>query len=144
MTRQPIFSEAERDATAYFFLRLKNIYGGKYLAAYPDEESVRLAKREWAKQIGQYSREDIDRMFDMVKQQQAKGDEEYQWPNIGLILGAASVGWEHKRLEAAEKEWQQTRKDLYALEDQVRKERIKKAADVHLAKMKGLFGWGEE
>lgn len=52
--------------------------------------------------------------------------------------------WEHKRITNAEVEWQEKRKDLYALEDQARKERIKKAADVHLAKMKGLFGWGEE
>jgi len=70
-----------------------------------------------------------------------------EWPPSApefRLMCLDSPDWEHKRIAQAEQEWQQTRKDLYALEDQGRKERIKKAADVHLSKMKGLFGWSDK
>lgn len=47
------------------------------------------------------------------------------------------VGWEHKRLERAEAEWQEQRK---ALPDLTKKEKIKKTATAELSKLKSMFG----
>ena len=74
---QSTFSDQERDATAYFFLRLKAIYGAEYKRHFPDVESERISKREWARQIGQYSREKIDHMFGHVKSERMRGNDEY-------------------------------------------------------------------
>ena len=95
MNEQSIFSEKERDSTAYFFVLLRSAYGAEYLRHFPDDESVRLGKRFWAKTIGQYSREKIDQIFNYLKTEKARGNEDYYWLDIGNILAIAGNNWQH-------------------------------------------------
>lgn len=94
---QPIFSEQEKDSTAYFFVRLKAVYGAEFMRHFPDVESERISKREWARQIGQYSREQIDGMFSHVKSERMRGNDDYQWLDIGNILAILGSSWQHAR-----------------------------------------------
>ena len=129
----------QRDSVAYFFLRLANVYGSKYLQQWPNEEAIKLAKREWATQIGAYGRSQIDAMFNYTKSQLVAGEPDWQWPEIGRILGCANQSWEHKRIERAEEEWRGIRNE-WRLGDLTKQERRKQAAKRELAKMKSLFG----
>lgn len=88
-------TEQQRDSTAYFFLRLRSVYGAEYLRHFPDDESVRLAKREWFRQIGQYDRQAIDEMFDFVKTERMRGSNEYLWLDIGNVLAIKGASWRH-------------------------------------------------
>jgi hypothetical protein len=48
--------------------------------------------------------------------------------------------WEHKRIAAADADWQKTREEMLVLEDVTRKERIREAKEREMAKMKSLWG----
>lgn len=145
-TRQPIseFTDQERDSTGYFFLRLQNQYPGKYQQQFPEEADIKLAKREWAKQIGQYTRDQIHEMFETVKRIRASADtklaEKFQWPDIGAILGVHAQGWEHRvhAAKAAETDRMLTQQRL-ALTDQSKRERAIKARNVAIDRLKGMF-----
>lgn len=125
-------TEQQRDSTAYFFLRLRTVYGAEYLRHFPDEESVRLAKREWFEQIGQYSREDIDRAFAHVKHERIRGSDQYTWLEIGAVLAILGAStWQ----TAAHKPFEQL-----ALPDKAAQERARVAGRRALDDMKSLFG----
>jgi hypothetical protein len=145
-TGQPIseFTEQERDSTGYFFLRLRNLYGSKYVQQFPDEQDLKLAKREWAKQIGQYTRDQIHDMFETVKRIQASGNtklaEKFQWPDIGAILAVHAQGWEHRvhSARAQETDRMLTQQRL-ALTDQGKRERAVAARNIHAERLKSMF-----
>lgn len=103
---------------------------------FPDVESVNLAKREWAKQIGAYSREQIDTMFTLAKHQMAAGDDDFRFLNIGGIIGLLSSDWQHARIARAEREWQEQRK---ALPDLTKREKSAELRKQTLESLKSMF-----
>lgn len=138
MTKQPIFSEQQKDSTAYFFVRLKTVYGADFMRHFPDVESEKMAKREWAQQIGQYTRQQIDSMFDHVKSERMRGNEDYQWLDIGNILAILGSSWQHAQQSKSVRE--ALGEEYFALEDKGKKDRARAAGERELSKIKSLFG----
>jgi hypothetical protein len=88
---QQTFSDKEKDSVGYFFLRLGNLYGALQMQTrWPDDESLKLAKREYGKLIGQYSREELHEAFELTKRERQIGNDRFDWPNIDAIIGLIS------------------------------------------------------
>ena len=84
------FSDVEIQASKYFFARLRTIWGaGKFNQQWPTEEDMRLARREYAKEIGRHTKDEIDAALEHAKKQKANGDPEFEWPDISRILSGA-------------------------------------------------------
>ena len=77
--------EDERNLINQFFARLRVIYGAKYGQAFPNEDSVRYAKREWAQQIVAYSADELHIKLERLKNGLIN-HEPYCWPNLGSVL----------------------------------------------------------
>lgn len=87
-TKQPTFSDRQKDSIAYFFLRLQNTFGiSKMLAVYPDEKSLSLARREYGKFICKMNRQEINSLFDLVHDQRQMGVDNFLFPDIDAIIG---------------------------------------------------------
>jgi len=88
-SEQQIFSDHERDVTGYLFAKLIVLYAGAFYLVYPSEKEVKFAKREYAKQIGQYSREQIDSALKLLASLAISPEREnkiFREPNIPAIL----------------------------------------------------------
>lgn len=90
-TGQPIssFTDHEKDVTGYLFAKLIVLYANSFYLVYPSEKEVVLAKREYAKQIGEYSRDQIDigiRHLARLAISRERDDRIYREPNIPAIL----------------------------------------------------------
>ena len=82
------FSDDDKDAIAYFFMRLQNTYGtAKMQSQWPDAESLSLARREFGKQIAKFSREEMAEAFDLVHKEKRSGNDRFSWPDIDAIIG---------------------------------------------------------
>lgn len=81
-----------------FFSRLRLIYGSRFSSQFATEDAVRFARREWAKQIGRYSDEELAMALDRVKQRLVKQDSQFYWPDVGAVLSLART-----RISAAHK-----------------------------------------
>ena len=56
-----VFSQKEQDATRYLFMRMNGVYGkAKMLSLYDTHTALQQARRQYAKSIGKYDREQID------------------------------------------------------------------------------------
>ena len=87
-TRLQTFSDDDKDAIAYFFMRLQNTYGtAKMQSQWPDAESLSLARREFGKQIAKFSREEMAVAFDLVHKEKRAGNDRFSWPDIDAIIG---------------------------------------------------------
>lgn len=88
-TRKPLtFSEDDKDAIAYFFMRLQNTYGvAQMQSQWPDAESLSLARREFGMQIAKFSREEMSKAFDLVHKEKRAGNSRFEWPDIDAIIG---------------------------------------------------------
>lgn len=120
-------------------MRLKAVYGAEFMRHFPDVESERMAKREWAKDIGQYSREQIDRMFAYARSEMARGNDDYRWLNIGTILGALACSWEQRRQSQSVHE--ALGYEPKGLENITERDRRKAKGKAEVAKLKAQFGW---
>ena len=86
--RLQTFSDDDKDAIAYFFMRLQNTYGtAKMQSQWPDSESLSLARREFGKQIARFSREEMAEVFDLVHKEKRAGNSRFEWPDIDAIIG---------------------------------------------------------
>lgn len=86
---QQIFSEHEKDVTGYLFAKLIVLYANNFYLVYPSDKEVKFAKREYAKQIGQYSRDQIDAAIKLLASLIVSQDREnriFRDPNIPAIL----------------------------------------------------------
>jgi len=86
---QQTFSDHERDVTGYLFAKLIVLYANDFYLVYPSEKEVKFAKREYAKQIGQYSREQIDTALKLLASLAISHEREnriFRDPNIPAIL----------------------------------------------------------
>jgi len=88
-TNQPAsFNNEEKDSIAYFFMRLQNVYGvARMQSQWPDSESLQLARREYGKKIAKFSREDINKAFDLTHSEKESNNKRFEFPDIDAILG---------------------------------------------------------
>jgi len=75
-----------------FFNRLRLIYGHRFAVQWPDEQTVKLARREWAREIDSLSLEELEKALERAKAKLVEGDGEFYWPDVGRILGLAKEG----------------------------------------------------
>lgn len=54
------FTEHERDVTGYLFAKFLVLYSNTFYFVWPSEKELNLTKREYAREIGKFSREQID------------------------------------------------------------------------------------
>lgn len=75
-----------------FFARLVTIYGkSKTKTIWGDsEDQFRTTRREWAKDIGKLSLEQLEVIFDKLKRRLARNDRRFEWPDIPKILSLAT------------------------------------------------------
>ena len=126
----------ERDAVAYFFLRLSLLNREQYDRQFPDEKTEALAKREYAAHLKDFSREQIDKGMAAYHDNRQYGVDGYQFLDvdraIGLIRnGGVSEGNPariHKPFEPL------------ALPDKQAEEKARKAGENELEKMRALMG----
>lgn len=83
----PTFEPEAVELTLYFFARLRSIYGSaKFKKEWPTEADEKVAKREWARNIAKHTKEEINQAFDHCKRMIEKGEKDFMWPNVGMIL----------------------------------------------------------
>lgn len=119
-------------------MRMLNLYGAaKMNSVWPDEKTLRLAKMEYAKTIGKFSREQINDAFEAVKREKQAYNEKFEWPNVDAILGILTKEGEITGAwgTGAHKIWEPER----LLEDIGARERATKAGKRELDALKGLF-----
>ena len=85
---EPQLTIGDKDLVNWFFLRLETVYAAKFWSQFSDEKTVLLTKREWAGNITKYTREDLHTAIEFAKSERERGNEEYKWPDIAVILGS--------------------------------------------------------
>lgn len=99
-TEQQIFSDHERDVTGYLFAKLMVLYANSFYLVYPSEKEVKFAKREYAKEIGRFTRDQIDigmRHLAKLAISTERDDRIYREPNLPAILAMMSESVAPKR-----------------------------------------------
>ena len=92
-----VFSEKEQDATKYLFMRMNGVYGkAKMLSLYDTPIARQQARRQYAKQIGKYDREQIDEAMEFIVKERQMG--RYSWPSVDEVLGVLSDLFKKKAL----------------------------------------------
>jgi hypothetical protein len=89
MPKQQIFNDHERDVTGYLFAKLLVLYAGQFYLVYPSVKEVNFAKREYAKQIGVYSRDQVDTAIKLLASLMVSSERQnkiYREPNLPVIL----------------------------------------------------------
>ena len=85
-TELQVFSDEERELTAYFFLRLSNIYLKKFTSCFPTDEAVDMCKRDYCKQIGTFTQDQLHAICEKLKRYIALKNPDYIWPDLNKIL----------------------------------------------------------
>lgn len=80
-------STEQIDLITWVFLRLETIYGNKFLTAFPDDDKLKMVKREWAEQIVRYDMARLEVALQQTKQDMMIGIRDAQWPDIAYVLG---------------------------------------------------------
>ena len=101
------FSEKEKDSTIYMFGRMMGIWGeSKMRSLYPDEKSKMIARRQYAKRIGQYDRQQIDQALNYMAEKKSN-ENLFEWPSVDDVLGVLKdlnrkrpLHQEYKRIES--------------------------------------------
>lgn len=74
----------------FFFRLLRGLYGnGKIQNAWPTDLDLQLAQKLWADDINRHTEQELRGAIDNAKKQIAKGEDDFGWPNIGVILSGA-------------------------------------------------------
>ena len=73
---------------------------------YPDEQSKMIARRQYAKRIGQYDRQQIDKALNYMSEKKSN-DNHFEWPSVDDVLGVLKdlnrkrpLHQEYKRIES--------------------------------------------
>ena len=101
------FSEQEKDSTIYLFGRMMGIWGeSKMRSLYPDRKAKMIARRQYAKRIGQYDRQQIDQALNYMAEKKSN-DNHFEWPSVDDVLGVLKdlnrkrpLHQEYKRIES--------------------------------------------
>ena len=88
---QPIsnFTDHERDVTGYLFAKLFALYANAFYLVYPSKKEVNFAKNQYAKEIGRYTREQIDEAMKQLARLAISPEREnriYREPNVPATL----------------------------------------------------------
>jgi hypothetical protein len=83
------FTREQKVKTVLFFNRLRLIYGHRFAVQWPDEQTVKLARREWAREIDSLGMEELEKALERAKAKLVEGDGDFYWPDVGRILGLA-------------------------------------------------------
>lgn len=81
------FSDEQKRKAVFFFGRLQLIYGSRFVIQWPDERTVQLARREWAKTIDAHTWPQLEKALERAKGRLVAGDADFYWPDVGRILG---------------------------------------------------------
>ena len=116
------FSEKEKDSTIYMFGRMMGIWGeSKMRSLYPDEKSKMIARRQYAKRIGQYDRQQIDQALNYMAEKKSN-ENLFEWPSVDDVLGVLKdlnrkrpLHQEYKRIESQPVSLEQHEKYMAAL-----------------------------
>jgi hypothetical protein len=90
----PRFTPEQISKTSAFFARIVTVYGrgrAKTLWGNSDEQ-FQIMRREWAKTIGGLSVDQLENIFDRLKEKLAAGDDNYHWPDIARMLALLNDG----------------------------------------------------
>lgn len=68
----------------------KSLYPGKFDLIWPSENEIRLTKRAFAKDIGKYTRQQIEEAVSYMASQAVEGVRECMEPNVLVFLKYAS------------------------------------------------------
>lgn len=70
-----------------FYRLLAGVYGSsKIQSQWPTELDLEASRQMWGQQISKHSPEELKAAIDNAQRQMVNGEDEWQWPNIGLIL----------------------------------------------------------
>lgn len=91
-SRPSPFTNEEMDKAIAFFARIVTVYGKSRASALwgKSDNQFRLMRREWTKVIGRLSAEEVEKIFNRLKDRLADGDKDYEWPDITQMLALAS------------------------------------------------------
>lgn len=95
--------QSQANAVGYFFARLRAIYANQYTVNYPDERTEMYAKREYARQICDITRERMDEGFEALHQQRQQNHEDWKYLDLDKIIGLIKTGgqhWSHRVMAA--------------------------------------------
>ena len=56
---------------------------------WPDEQTVKLARREWAKDLDELTWDELEKALNRAKAKLMAGDDDFYWPDVGRIVGLA-------------------------------------------------------
>lgn len=132
------YSQAEQDAVAYFFFKLKIVYVTQYKSAFPDDKTERIIKREYAPHICGFTRDQINRGIDALHNARREYPDDWEFMNIdkviGLVMNPEGYGDpEHCAPAGIHKVFPPL------LEDKTKKERAKEVGESELKRLKDLF-----
>jgi hypothetical protein len=57
------------------------------MTAFPDDQAVKMAKREWSEEILRKSQDELDLALSSAKQKMITGDADAKWPDVAYVLG---------------------------------------------------------
>lgn len=84
------------------FKCLAAIYANKWTATYANEEVLSDARKMWAADIGQFTRQDIDAAIALIKKLKISGDPNFEWPDVSRVISLLKGeyeseyhSWEH-------------------------------------------------
>lgn len=70
-----------------FFARIQTIYGkGRCKTLFANDQELRMMRREWAKTLGEFSMEQLEKIMIRLKARLADGDENFRFPDVAQIL----------------------------------------------------------
>ena len=116
-----------------FYTALKAIYGSKFDMQFNTPAEVRQSKAMWCEDIEPLPESRLMACLRNAKREMKSGNPDYQWPNIGLILGFNGGDWERS---AHRRDFTGTA----ALEDKTAKERKLEERKAQLAKLREECG----
>lgn len=108
-----------------FFSLLRGLYGSaKYKQNWPTDMDEQLAKKLWAEKIEKHTEKELRLAIDHAQRMSIQGEDDWQWPNIGLILSGARL----PTVNSGRPSWMVDKSEVLPREEQSRraKELLKK------------------
>ena len=115
VSAKPALTQDQADAVGYFFARIRVIYGHQYQVNFPDESTEKFAKREYARQVCNISRETMDEGFDALHKARQETPDEWKYLDLDKIIGLVRTGglhWSHAVQRAQERRNAEKPKEL--------------------------------
>lgn len=146
-SRTSDIDERSKKAAVYFFKRLHDIYLSKFAQAFKTEDSLISARREWAGDIDELSRDQIDFGMDKVKKLCMVKNGDFEWPNIALTIGVCRGDYadatprtaEQQRIQTIVEANERTVAREFRLADTGAKDRAKKARDKQMGNIRAML-----